>query len=345
KGIRETIVSRPDRFLPYNNGICATAASVVTKAATDGLAYIDAVQDFQVVNGGQTTASLASCARRDGSDLSQIFVQMKLTIVPQEKLDEVVPLISQYANTQNKVQEADFKANHPYHIALEKLSRQIWTRPTDTTPRGTRWFYERSRGQYAVEKLRFAEAGKRRFTLENPPSQKFSKTDLAKYLMSWDQYPQDVSLGAQKNFMEFMSLLGRENRPMPDEPEFKRIASLAMLFKRAETLYGEMGFTGYRAQVVAYTLAMLSYRVKKHLDWDEFWQAGAVPETMIEMMRPLMLTARNIILNSPSQQNITEWCKKDACWMAVLQANTEEISDLPVIPPPSAVPLGEADKH
>ena len=345
KGIRETIISQPDRFLPYNNGICATAANVTTQDSRDGLAYIDAVEDFQIVNGGQTTASLASCGRRDGSDLSTIYVQMKLTIIPQDKLDDVVRLISQYANTQNKVQEADFKANHPYHIALEKLSRQIWTRPTEINPRGTRWFYERSRGQYAVEKLRFAEAGKRRFALDNPPSQKFSKTDLAKYLMSWEQYPQDVSLGAQKNFMKFMSLLGGENRPMPDEPEFKRIVSLAMLFKRAEALYGELGFTGYRAQVVAYTLAMLSYRVKKHLDWGEMWQAGGVPDAMVEVMRPLMLTARNIILNPPGQQNYSEWCKKDACWLAVLQANTEEIPNLPLEPPPSTVPLAEADKQ
>jgi hypothetical protein len=269
---------------------------------------------------------------------------MKLTVVPQDKLDEVVPLISQYANTQNRVQEADFKANHPYHIALEKQSRQIWSKPTDANPRGTRWFYERSRGQYTVEKLRFAEAGKRRFVQENPPSQKFSKTDLAKYLMSWDQYPQHVSLGAQKNFMDFMSLLSRENRPMPDEAEFKRIVAIAMLFKRAEKLYAEMEFTGYRANAVAYTLAMLSYRVKKHFDWDKFWHEGAVPEAIVDMMRPLIITARNIILHPPGQQNITEWCKKDACWIAILQANTEEIPGLPVQEPPSVVPLHEVDK-
>lgn len=344
KGIRETIVSQPDRFLPYNNGISATAASVTTKAATDGLAYIDAVEDFQIVNGGQTTASLASCSRRDDTDLSPIFVPMKLTVVPPDKLDDIVPLISQYANTQNKVQEADFKANHPYHIELEKLSRQIWTQTSNTTPRGTRWFYERSRGQYAVEKLRFPEAGKRRFILENPPAQKFSKTDLAKYLMSWDQYPQDVSLGAQKNFMTFMSLLVRENRPMPDEAEFKRIIVIAMLFKRAEKLYAELDYTGYRANAVAYTLAMLSYRVQKHLDWEQIWQEGTVPDQIVQTMRPLMVTARNIILHPPGQQNITEWCKKDACWLAALQANTDEIPGLPVQQPPTTVPLHEADK-
>lgn len=345
KGIRETIISRSDRFLPYNNGISATAAVVITKAATDGLAYIKSVEDFQIVNGGQTTASLASCARRDDSDLSPIFVQMKLTVVPQNMLDEVVPLISQYANTQNKVQEADFKANHPYHIALEKLSRQIWTRPSSLAPRGTRWFYERSRGQYAVEKMRFAEAGKRRFVQDNPPAQKFSKTDLAKYLMSWDQYPHKVSLGAQKNFMAFMSIISRDNWPLPDEAEFKRVVAIAMLFKRAEKLYGELAFTGYRGQVVSYTLAMLSYRVMKHLNWDEFWQAGEVMEATVDMIRPLMMTANNVVMNPPPRwQKATEWCKKEECWLAVLQADTQEIPNLNRQPVPSAIPLPEADK-
>lgn len=344
QGIKDTIESQPDRFLPYNNGISVTAAMVVTKPATDGLAYIDVVDDFQIVNGGQTTASLASCARR--GDVSAIFVQMKLTVVPKNKLDEVVPLISQYANTQNTIQAADFKANHPYHIAVEKQSRDSWTHPNANSSRGTRWFYERSRGQYLNEKTRFADAGRRRFEQENPRAQKFSKTDLAKYLMSWDQYPQKVSLGAQKNFMQFMNLIDRENRPLPDAPEFKRIVALAMLFKRAEKLYGELGFAGYRAQVSSYTLAMLSYRFKKHLEWRIFAETNMVPESFVEMMRSLMITANNIITNPPPRwSNMSEWCKKEECWMAILQANTEEIEGLPVQEPPSTVPLPDCDKQ
>jgi hypothetical protein len=345
QGIRETILELPDRFLPYNNGIAATVSAVSARVATDGLAYLDSVSDFQIVNGGQTTASLASCARRDKSSLAGIFVQMKLTIVPPEKLDKVVPLISRYANTQNRVQEADFSANHPYHIEIEKFSRQTWTKPTQNMSRGTRWFYERSRGQYAVEKLRnTTAAGQNRFILENPKSQKFSKTDMAKYLMSWDQYPQKVSLGAQKNFMQFMHLLDDGNRPLPDEVEFKRVASLALLFKTAERLYAQLGFTGYRAQVVAYTLGMLSYRTKKYLEWDILWKNQQIPDDIIDMMKPLMITARNVILSPPGQQNITEWCKKDACWIAVLNANAQ-VEGLPPVSAPQTVPISEAEER
>lgn len=337
RGIRQTILDEPSRFLPYNNGIAATASSVVLKPAADGLATLESVAGFQIVNGGQTTASLASCLRRDKAELSSVLVQMKLTVVPPDKIDGIVPLISRYANTQNRVQEADFSANHPYHIELEKLSRQTWTRPTPQVPRGTRWFYERSRGQYAVEKFRNAtSAGQRRFSQENPSPQRFSKTDLAKYLMSWDQFPQRVSLGAQKNFLEFMHLVERENRPVPDEAEFHRIVGLAMLYRRAEHLYGELGYTGYRANVVAYVVALLSHRLQRHFDWSATWDRQEIAAEVVEMMKPLIIAVRNAIVTPPGQQNITEWCKKDACWSTIVQMSIEA-PGLPEVKPPVVV--------
>jgi hypothetical protein len=150
KGIRDTILNHPDRFLAYNNGLAATASRVDLEEVGTGLARIRAVHDFQIVNGGQTTASIASCARRDDADLSTVSVAMKLTVVPAAQVDGLVGLISKYANTQNRIQEADFSANHPWHIALERLSRSTWTAPMPDFPRGTRWYYERSRGQYGA---------------------------------------------------------------------------------------------------------------------------------------------------------------------------------------------------
>ena len=151
--------------------------------------------DFQIVNGGQTTASVASCNRRDAADLGQVSVAMKLTIVPEQAVDQLVPLISKYANTQNRIQEADFSANHPWHIELERLSRSTWTSiRTTEVARGTRWFYERARGQYADSfAAENTSAGRKRFRIENPSGQKFSKTDLAKFMLSWDQLPHSVS--------------------------------------------------------------------------------------------------------------------------------------------------------
>src|SRR5262249_25127591 len=241
KGIRATVLSEPQRFLPYNNGLSATAGEVVLDLLPGGIGQIRIVRDFQIVNGGQTTATLASCMRRDRADLAAASVAMKLTIVPRGLLDGLVPQISRCANTQNRIQDSDFSANDPWHITIERLSRNTWTRATPDAPRGTRWFYERSRGQYA-DALASCQtpAGRRQFRSANPWFRKFTKTDLAKFILSWDQYPNVVSRGAQKCFMYFESQMAHSPRGTPDEADFKKIVALGMLFRSAEKLYNEM---------------------------------------------------------------------------------------------------------
>ncbi len=147
KGIRNTILKEPEYFFCYNNGITATASDVEV-LIKEGRTYISKVVDLQIVNGGQTTASLAKAKIKDKADLSKIFVQMKLTKVSHEQSEKVVPRISQYANTQNKVNLSDLSANHPYHIKIEELSRKMWAPPAKNALRDSGWFYERSRGQY-----------------------------------------------------------------------------------------------------------------------------------------------------------------------------------------------------
>ncbi len=319
KGIRETVLERPARFLSYNNGLSATASVVDLEDFGSGLARIRSVKDFQVVNGGQTTASIASCARRDRIDVSGVSVAMKLTVVPSDRIDEFVPLISKFANTQNRIQEADFSANHPWHIELERLSRNTWTSPTGETPRGTRWFYERSRGQYADElSSQNTPAGRRRFRTENPTSQKFTKTDLAKYVLSWDQQPAVVSRGAQKCFVDFMNRIQRERRAAPDAQEFQRVVALGILFRRAEKLYGDMGYQGYRAQIVTYAIARLSNTLSRRLPWTEIWDDHDIPEIIKGSLAKIIIGVRGVITQPPSNRNITEWCKREDCWSAIV---------------------------
>jgi hypothetical protein len=321
KGIRDTVLNEPTRFLPYNNGLSATASSANLDNNKDGLARLLSVHDFQIVNGGQTTATLAMVERRDGADLAQVVVAMKLTLVPPEKVNELVPRISRYANTQNRIQEADFDANHPWHIALERLSRDVWTAPTAQAPRGTRWFYERSRGQYADGlSAQGTPAGRKKFRAENPSKQKFTKTDLAKYRLTWDQRPEIVSRGAQKCFAQFMQNLTREKRSEPDETEFKRLIALAILFKKAESLYGEMHFSGYRANVVTFALARLSHELQSKLPYEEIWSKQSVPEQLVNALKLLLTGVRQEIVDKrPSGANISEWSKKNQCWDAVLK--------------------------
>lgn len=320
KGIRSTVLNEPHRFLPFNNGLSATAGQIELEMHVDGLARLKSVRDFQIVNGGQTTASIASCARRDRADLSAILVPMKLTVVPPDLLDGLVPQISRYANTQNRIQDSDFSANDPWHIAMERHSRAIWTNPQPDAPRGTRWFYERSRGQYSDGLAGCqTQAGKRQFRAENPPSQKFNKTDLAKFLLSWEQMPSVVSLGAQKCFHAFKNQLGSTARTSPSESEFKRVVALAILFRTVEGLYGELGFQGYRANVVTYSIARLSHACRKQLPFEQIWKTQAIPDDLRAALKYIVLGVKDVVFNPPAgKKNASEWSKGEECWSAVL---------------------------
>jgi hypothetical protein len=320
QGIRRTLLEQPERFLAYNNGISATAEEVRLVPLPGGGQGIAWVRNLQIVNGGQTTASIHQAVKKDRVEVSRVQVQTKLSIVPPAKLSEVVPLISRYANSQNKVNEADFSANDPFHVRIQTLSRTVWAPAGNGTQRQTRWFYERARGQYMDEKGRAGTPAKARdFQTTNPPSQRFSKTDLAKFENTWEQLPHVVSLGAQKNFQEFtLSLASAEPRPELTQKDFERMVARAILFRRAEHIAGSLNFGGYRANIVTYTLAFLSFRTEKRIDLDRIWKEQAITTALEAVIADVArLVYQKLVNPPPGRRNVTEWCKKDACWVAV----------------------------
>jgi hypothetical protein len=320
QGIRETALTAPSRFLSYNNGIAATAGSVIIDHLSDGVGRIRQVNDFQIVNGGQTTATIAAVQRREQADLSSLSVAMKLTVVPEGHLNQLVPLIARFANTQNRIQEADFSANHPWHVAFERHSRDTWAPPAPGAPRGTRWYYERSRGQYADDLAAASTAAaKRRFREENPPKQKISKTDLGKFVLSWDQRPTIVSRGAQKAFAAFMSQISATAKAPPEKSDFMRIVAQAILFRTSEHLYSELDLGDYRAQVVTYAIGRLSRETQRRLPWDDIWNTQHLPQDVVVALKLIMIGIRDAIAFPPGGRNVTEWCKSDQCELAVME--------------------------
>ena len=123
-------------FFAYNNGITATAENIETVESPNGL-LLTGMRNFQIVNGGQTTASIHAALRNKEVDLDRVFVQMKLSIVNTDRAQEIVPKISEYANTQNRVSAADFFSNHPFHIRTEG-SRGGSMLPRRTEPSASR---------------------------------------------------------------------------------------------------------------------------------------------------------------------------------------------------------------
>jgi len=339
KGIRATIINDPEMFFAYNNGITATAKEVIIAERHEGRSIAE-IRDFQIVNGGQTTASLFYTGRKDKASLEKVFVQMKLSVIDSKKSEQVVPYISEYANTQNKVNAADFFSNHPFHIRMEEFSRRLWAPAAPGAGKETKWFYERARGQYADAQAKTtSKTEKKRFLAEFPKTQMFSKTDLAKYENVWDDRPVYVNYGAQKNFAHYARRIGCEWSKSPDkfsEFYFKRVIARAIVFKFLEKLISRQSWYngGYRANIVAYTLAMISRLCtegEKAFDFQKIWDLQAVDEITTNA---LQITAKfvhdDIMKPAAGISNISEWCKKEACWDRLKTGITKLKELLPV---------------
>lgn len=319
RGIQETIKTAPERFLAYNNGVSLTASHVELVPDGRGGSGIATIHDLQIVNGGQTTASLFHAATKGKTSLADVRVQAKLSVVSPDRLHEVVPLISQFANSQNAVKSADFSANHPFHVRLEELSRSIWAPGIGGGPLMTRWFYERARGQYLDELSRVGSpANQRQFKQRHPLNQKFVKTDVAKFENTWSQLPHLVSQGADKNFGAYMLKVdARDNTSMPDRQHFEQLVAKAILFRSAEKLIGAMQLGGYRSQTVTYTLSLLSRRVGSEVDLHEIWRQQELPARMVELIQELAPDVHAELIQSAGRSNISEHAKRPACWEAI----------------------------
>mgnify|MGYP000199158830 CR=1 FL=1 len=326
-GIRRTIINEPHMFLAFNNGIAATADSLELEKSDGGI-YITRVSDLQIVNGGQTTASIYHTWKKDKKEVSNVQVQLKLSVIKnKENFSGIVSQISEYANTQNKVSVSDLSSNSPYHIELEKLSRSIWAPPSEGQSIQTRWFYERARGQYKNARLKegFTKAKQKAFDLKNPKSQMFTKEDLAKYINSHEEVidgrklligPHYVVRGNQKNYAQFMNY----NIPKKiDSIYFEDTVAKAILFRAAEKIYGVKpnSIGDMRYITVPYSIAYLSSKLGNKLDLYKIWKNQSVSSGLKQLLYELMVQIEMFIKSKAPGSLYGEWAKKEDCWQEV----------------------------
>lgn len=316
KGIRETIKNEPHMFLAYNNGLSAVAKGVETVSLADGGLAISKISDLQIVNGGQTTASIYYAARKDKLSMNGVYVQIKITVINDvNSVDRIIPNISKFANSQNKIQNADLAANDSFQRKLEELSRTVWAPSTKENQRQTRWYYERARGQYLEDRGKEpTQAYKKNFDLVFPKSQLFTKTDLAKFENTWLLKPYVVSRGAQKNFHEFIFWLQTQGDFEPNVDYFEDLIARAILFTKAEKIISGQKFGGYRANIVTYTLAWIYNSLRQKINLKQIWREQDIPDYLEEIIKTVSVNVHGHILNAPGNGNITEWCKKKECW-------------------------------
>lgn len=323
KGIRDTLKNEPDMFLAYNNGISVTAESVDVVHDQNGKPSITRIRDMQIVNGGQTTASIFNIQKNKKvkTDLTNVFVQMKLSVITKtDQMDEIVPKISSFANTQNKIQISDFSANDPFHRKIEEISRVTWASAHGGV-KPQNWFYERARGQYAdMVSRENTPLRKKQFKEEHPL---FTKTDLAKYENSWDQLPYQVSEGAQKNFKRFTIRLNERGGFKPDAKYYESLIAKAIIFRRTEELVHKENYGGYRANIVTYTIAFLSNKTSQRIDLSSIWKEQRLTSALETEIIKVSKIVHSHITNPPGGANIGEWCKNSRCWNALVEKEYE----------------------
>ena len=277
KGVEDTL-PEPDMFFAYNNGISGTASDV--KLNEEGTAITE-IKSWQIVNGGQTTAAISAVMGMkdvDYSKLASVYVAMKISVVKdKDSLSEIVPKISRFANTQSAVKKSDFNINEGFLVELEHQSRETWVLNTSGKP-VSKWFFERTRGQYLDKaKRQNSSKAEKEFYAEYPKNQMFDKTTLSKFVMSWEQDPASVCKGGENNYTKFFDKMKRTGAHF-DKTRYQRTIAKAILFKGIDALYGKDGLAlpGYKSNMVAYTMSLLSLKSNRALNLDAIWNEQCV---------------------------------------------------------------------
>lgn len=335
-GIQNTLRTAPDRFMAYNNGIVIVADEMeLVNLSAEGSTGILWLKGLQIVNGGQTTASIYFTKKKfPETDLSRVRVPAKIIVMRTEdsiKEEALVSDISRYANSQNAVRQSDLSANKPFHVEIEKLSRSVFC------PDGvSQWFYERAAGSYNTLLIREGTSASKLKTLKDaiPTSRRITKTDLAKYIAAWDKKPDVVSLGSQKNFDRFMASLtpvdGNEVA-LPTVSDFKVMIAKTKIFRDTQKMLRPM-FQAFQANVTAYTIALVAEKLGSRLDFERVWNRQAASPELLSQIATWAKEVNEVLHSSSGGKMISEWSKRAECRDAVMSASySDPATNIPEI--------------
>lgn len=325
KGIKVSLANEPQMFMAYNNGISTIAESIaVDEGRSSGdIVNITEITGWQIVNGGQTTASIYN-AYKAKLPLEQVNVQIKLSVIKQkDRAEEIIHNISKYANSQNKINMSDFNANDAYHVKMERLSRATPI-PVAKGKSTDYWFYERARGQYLVELNRQpTAAAKKEFKSRCPKNRCISKTVAAKCVMTYRGYPDIVSKGLETSFIYFSDMVSKGEVPEPSEQSYIEMIAKVILFNSCDEIIKNLKFGGFKAQQDYYTVALIGKYYSDLFDPLEIWNRQSINAETAKTIEELAYFVWNHFQNpTVPGVNIGQWCKKEECW-ELLQARYE----------------------
>lgn len=351
KGIRDTLKDgrQKEMFVAYNNGISSVAKEGdIERIGDSQLWRINNLIGWQIVNGGQTTASIHQ-AYKSNVDLEGVYVQAKLTIIKVDENiadkyaleDDVVSKISEYANTQNKINKSDLLANTRFMSDIENYSRTIWIPSMDNRKEESKWYFERARGQYMVDLGRRSKGKEQKaFKKMYPKENVITKVDLAKYFMSWEGYPHVSSKGGEEAFKQFMTLNSNywkqstdsngEMLPVKniDSEYYKLLIARKIVNSYVTEIVNQMNLKGYKANVIYYTVAMLNYLYGDKFSLIEIWEGQAVSNEWDRIVKTIAQNALDYLRDSAGERNVTQWAKQAACWEGFKEASADVLSGM-----------------
>ncbi|MEP2652205.1 MAG: AIPR family protein [Paraglaciecola sp.] len=340
KGMRKSLLTEPERFFAYNNGLTVTATAITTEIV-EGQTVVTELENMQIVNGGQTTASIYFSPRDKGKlkgedreysyseiDLSKVFVQMKLTVVGEKETADILKSnIATFANSQNSIQQSDLVSNHPFHTNIETRSRKQLM-PAGETGFPSKWFYERARGQYSTQLRAMSTSRQNKFIAEYPKNQVFTKTDMAKYENTWRMNPHEVKKGAQANLKLLGQSILKEFEMNEDEfgaVFFNDLVAKMLLFRATDYAIPRSDWykaeKGLKAEVVTYTLALLRFALrkeKKDINLERIFKKQSVSNSLTNYIVELGQLVRNKITDPSFRGGIanpSEFCKSEKGWL------------------------------
>lgn len=318
QGILKTLQEEPDMFFAYNNGLSVICSDIKLEYI-EGNYQITNLSGLQIVNGGQTTASLYEMLKIlenaiiTGVNFKDAYVQMKINVIKNNsRKNEIIQNISRYANTQNKVAESDLSTNEEFNILIEKKFNNTWFETNEGSQ--IRWYYERYKGQYENERSRAEDPKK--FDENNPKSRKITKTDLAKSILTWCKMPYLTAQGAEKTYNKFLDVMtsNRENFNI-DDIKVRRYIAITILQKEIDSISKNLDHGSLKATVVAYTLAILSNETNQKLNLDKIWREQSLDaELRIAITALAQKVFEELQVMPKGNTHVQMWARKEKCW-------------------------------
>lgn len=141
---------------------------------------------------------------------------------------------------------------------------------------------------------------------------------LAKSILSWEQMPNIVCLGNEKNFSKFDSYAKNQIDKL-DVTYYQKTIGCLILYKTIDSIILKLSLP-FKQCVLAYTLAYLSYYYNKKIDLLMISRNQKISFELNRIIQDVAEDISNIVNNPPIEYpNVAMYARKDVCWRKVIK--------------------------